>query len=130
MSRHVSIAREIASAQDKAVDFKLAGESVEVDKSLLDNLFEPLIHLIRNAVDHAPDTGCIRPRVRETERSIGLNWTTTEHDRGTTHDVVPGGKHLSDRGMAGAVEDHAERALWTDQHPVRRDPGARARQPE
>ena len=60
--RFPRMVREIAADQDKAVDFKLSGESVEVDKSLLDGLFEPLIHLIRNALDHGIETP--RPNVR------------------------------------------------------------------
>jgi two-component system, chemotaxis family, sensor kinase CheA len=50
--RFPRLVREIAAAQDKAVDFQLTGESIEVDKRLLDGLFEPLIHLVRNALDH------------------------------------------------------------------------------
>jgi len=44
--------RDTASAVNKAVRFEIEGEQIEVDKSVLDNLGDPLIHILRNAVDH------------------------------------------------------------------------------
>ncbi|RQG99683.1 chemotaxis protein CheA [Natrarchaeobius oligotrophus] len=46
------IVRDIARDQDKDVAFELTGGDVELDRSILDRLRDPLIHLVRNAVDH------------------------------------------------------------------------------
>lgn len=46
------LVREIATELGKAVDFTLTGEQAEVDKQIADGLFEPLLHLVRNALDH------------------------------------------------------------------------------
>lgn len=46
------VAREIAQGLGKDVAFALSGETIEVDKQLADGLFEPLLHLVRNAIDH------------------------------------------------------------------------------
>lgn len=46
------LVREIAALTGKPVEFEIRGETVEVDKQIADNLFEPLLHIIRNAVDH------------------------------------------------------------------------------
>lgn len=46
------IAREIAQGLDKDIAFTLTGETLEVDKQIADALFEPLLHLVRNAIDH------------------------------------------------------------------------------
>lgn len=51
-------ARSIASALGKEIDFSIVGGDTEVDKVLADRLSDPLLHLVRNAVDHgieAPD---------------------------------------------------------------------------
>ncbi len=68
--------REIASSVGKVVEFQISGESTEVDKSIADELFEPLLHLVRNAIDHGiesaearraagkPDAGALRLDVR------------------------------------------------------------------
>jgi len=46
------LVRQIATELAKDVELRISGESVEVDKSIVDGLFEPLLHLVRNAVDH------------------------------------------------------------------------------
>ena len=46
------LVREIAQSLNKAVDFSMSGQDVEVDKQIADGLFEPLLHLLRNAIDH------------------------------------------------------------------------------
>lgn len=46
------LARSIAQGLGKTVAFSLSGEAIEVDKEIADALFEPLLHLVRNAIDH------------------------------------------------------------------------------
>ncbi|UAK24280.1 chemotaxis protein CheA [Sphingomonas nostoxanthinifaciens] len=46
------IVRELAAELGKTIDFAIDGDSLEVDKAIADALFEPLLHLVRNAVDH------------------------------------------------------------------------------
>jgi two-component system chemotaxis sensor kinase CheA len=46
------IVREAADATGKPVRFVTAGEGTEVDKSLVEGLSDPLMHMLRNAVDH------------------------------------------------------------------------------
>lgn len=50
--RHV---REIALAAGKEVHLQLQGEEVEADRRILQSLREPLLHLVRNAVDHGTE---------------------------------------------------------------------------
>lgn len=44
--------RDTSQSLGKAVNFEVEGDSMDVDKSVLDNLADPLIHVLRNAVDH------------------------------------------------------------------------------
>jgi two-component system chemotaxis sensor kinase CheA len=56
--RFPRVVRDAARALGKDVEFLVEGREIEVDRSLLDQLGDPLIHLLRNAVDHgieAPD---------------------------------------------------------------------------
>ncbi|WP_121742302.1 Hpt domain-containing protein [Natronorubrum halophilum] len=46
------VVRDISRDQDKDVTFEVTGEDVELDRSILDRIGDPLIHLVRNAVDH------------------------------------------------------------------------------
>ncbi|WP_255170013.1 Hpt domain-containing protein [Natrononativus amylolyticus] len=50
------VVRDIAREQDKEVAFEIDGEDVELDRSILDRIGDPLIHLVRNAVDHGIET--------------------------------------------------------------------------
>ena len=48
--------RVTADACGKRVDFAIEGEEVTLDKSLLEHLSDPLLHLLRNAVDHGVES--------------------------------------------------------------------------
>jgi len=56
--RFPRLVREMATSLGKASRLVIVGESTEADKAVVEALFEPLLHVIRNAVDHgveAPD---------------------------------------------------------------------------
>lgn len=44
--------RELASEYGKQLDLVTSGEDTELDRTLVDMMYEPLLHLLRNAVDH------------------------------------------------------------------------------
>jgi two-component system chemotaxis sensor kinase CheA len=50
--RFPRLVRDLARQQGKQVELVLQGEDTRVDKAVIDELGEPLVHLIRNAVDH------------------------------------------------------------------------------
>jgi len=56
LGRFPALAAELARAQGKRVRVELEGEDTELDKSTVDALAEPLLHLVRNAVDHGVET--------------------------------------------------------------------------
>jgi two-component system chemotaxis sensor kinase CheA len=48
--------RQLARSLGRQVRFEIVGEQIEVDKALLEMLEEPLLHLLRNAIDHGVET--------------------------------------------------------------------------
>lgn len=46
------LVREAAARLRRDVEFAMTGEGTEIDKGIADALFEPLLHLLRNAIDH------------------------------------------------------------------------------
>jgi two-component system chemotaxis sensor kinase CheA len=58
--RFPRLVREIAASLGKAVSLEVEGGEVEVDKAVVDGLFEPLLHVVRNAVDHGVEANAIR----------------------------------------------------------------------
>lgn len=50
--RFPRLVRETARTLDKEVDFTLDGADIELDRSILDRIGDPVMHLLRNALDH------------------------------------------------------------------------------
>ncbi|MFP5260315.1 MAG: chemotaxis protein CheA [Blastocatellia bacterium] len=48
--------RELAGESGKRVELEMAGGETELDRALVDLLYEPILHLLRNAVDHGIET--------------------------------------------------------------------------
>ena len=44
--------RDTAEKLEKSIDFEIRDGGVEADKSIVDGLFEPILHVLRNAIDH------------------------------------------------------------------------------
>lgn len=59
-SRFPKLARDVARSLDKQVELKVVGAESELDRTLVDALGDPLVHLVRNAIDH----GIESPEVR------------------------------------------------------------------
>ena len=54
------IVRTMARDLGKEVDLQIRGEETELDRSVVDEIGDPLIHLIRNAMDHGLETPAVR----------------------------------------------------------------------
>jgi two-component system chemotaxis sensor kinase CheA len=57
----VRLVRDLAKNSGKEVALEMIGEETEIDRNVVDELYEPMVHMIRNAVDH----GLELPDVRE-----------------------------------------------------------------
>ncbi len=58
--RFPRLVRDLARRQAKQVELVLQGEDTRVDKAVIDEIGEPLVHLIRNAVDHGIEPTAVR----------------------------------------------------------------------
>jgi two-component system chemotaxis sensor kinase CheA len=68
--KYPRMARDLARSLGKDVDLMLEGEETELDRAMIDDLADPLIHLIRNAVDHGIEMPQERRAARKAERSV------------------------------------------------------------
>lgn len=59
-SRFPRLVRDLAGKLGKQVRLELVGEDTEVDKSVADELSDPLVHLVRNSMDHGLETAADR----------------------------------------------------------------------
>ena len=98
------LVRDLAREQDKDIDFAMEGTDIELDRTILDEISDPLMHLLRNAADH----GIEPPEEREAagkprEGTIRLRGSR-ERDR-VTIEVEDDGAGLDpDALRASAVE--------------------------
>jgi two-component system chemotaxis sensor kinase CheA len=60
--RFPRVVRDAARALGKQVDFIVEGQEIELDRSLLDEIGDPVVHLLRNAIDHGMETPEARQR--------------------------------------------------------------------
>ena len=82
--------RNAAEQTGNAVDFRSAGDETEVDRAVLDELADPLMHLVRNAADHGIESASERAvagkpavgRITLTARQVGGEVVLTVADDG------------------------------------------------
>ena len=85
------LVRDLACEEDKRVDFSVEGEGIELDRTILDEISDPLMHVLRNAVDHGiespdareaagkPRTGSVELRAEREHDTVVI---TVEDDGG------------------------------------------------
>ncbi len=67
--KYPRLARDLARSLGKDVELVLVGEDTEMDKTMIEDLNDPLVHLVRNAVDHGVETIEGRIAVGKPEKS-------------------------------------------------------------
>ena len=60
--RFPRLVRDVARQLNKQVEFRVEGKEIELDRQILDELGDPLVHLLRNAVDHGIEAPAERKR--------------------------------------------------------------------
>lgn len=68
--KYPRIARDLARGLGKDVELVLVGEETEIDKTMIEDLSDPIIHLIRNAVDHGVELPAERAANGKPEQSV------------------------------------------------------------
>jgi two-component system chemotaxis sensor kinase CheA len=123
-------ARDIAVSVGKSVELVVEGQDVEADRTVLDALREPLLHLVRNAVDHGIETPPERTRagkpaagtVRVTAALRGDRLTVSVADDGAGLDIAAIREALAQRSRAVPEDDHdVARALFESGFSTRRE---------
>lgn len=102
--RFPRVVRDAARALGKQVDFVVDGQEIELDRSLLDEIGDPIVHLLRNAIDHGLETPDVR--VRAGKSPTGRLTLTAARDRSAVViRVTDDGKGIDrDRVLARAQE--------------------------
>jgi two-component system chemotaxis sensor kinase CheA len=116
------VVRDLCRDQGKEADFTLRGGEITVDKRILDELKDPLIHTLRNCVDHGielPDVRTLKGKPRRATITLAvtpINGNQVEisvSDDGAGIDVDRVRQAAAKRGLSGAdqLEDSEALAL-------------------
>jgi two-component system chemotaxis sensor kinase CheA len=74
------LVRDLATQQQKHVQLVLEGEETELDRNIVEKLSDPLVHMIRNAIDHGLENS--DDRVANGKPELGTISLTAAHQRG------------------------------------------------
>ncbi len=79
MQRLPRIVREVAADTGKKINLQIIGEETSVDKSLIEGLEDPLVHMVRNSVDHGVELPEEREKIgKNPEGSVIITASSTE----------------------------------------------------
>ncbi len=117
--RFPRLVRDLARQQGKDIELILEGEGTRIDKAIIDEIGEPLVHMIRNSVDHGVETPAIRVARGKTPTATILLSAMQESnhvlitimDDGSGIDAAAVRRKALDRGLLKADETVADREL-------------------
>ena len=107
------LARDLSQKNGKIVKFIIEGDEIEIDRNMVDMVADPLVHLIRNAIDHGIETP--EERLRIGKSGDAYIYLTACHAEGSIMlTVLDDGRGLNrqkilDKAMARGLIDSAER---------------------
>ena len=108
--RFPRLVRDLSTKLDKQVDLQLVGKDTELDRTVVDALGDPLVHLVRNALDHGleppdervaagkPATGTLEISARH----AGGNVIISVRDDGAGIDPARVARKAAERGLIAA----------------------------
>ncbi|MGQ9687510.1 MAG: chemotaxis protein CheA [Desulfobaccales bacterium] len=76
----IRLVRDLSHKMKKEVHLQLEGEDTEIDRSMVEAIYDPLVHLVRNAVDHGLETP--EERRAQGKPAAGTLWLRAYHKGG------------------------------------------------
>jgi two-component system chemotaxis sensor kinase CheA len=99
--------RDLSRLQEKEIELAFEGEETELDKTVIDELEEPLLHIIRNAVDHGVENMQERVRKGKNRRGV-ITLSAGQESNYVIIRVVDDGRGID---VEGVRESAAEKGL-------------------
>lgn len=110
---------DVSRKLGKDIEFEMIGEHTEVDKNIIEHISDPLMHMVRNAVDHGIETNEEREASGKTEKGkvilsakteAGKVWISVEDNgRGLDREKI-----LKKARKQGLLEDGKPESAYTD----------------
>ena len=116
------LVRDLGKKAGKRVGFVTVGEDTELDKSVVDKIGDPLVHMVRNSVDHGleandeeraaagkPPVG--RVELRAFHKGGSIHIEIEDDGRGLDRDAIL--SKARERGIIGDDENPPDRDVWS-----------------
>ncbi|MCX8065349.1 MAG: chemotaxis protein CheA [Candidatus Hydrogenedentes bacterium] len=115
------LVRDLSKKTGKLIEFHMSGEDTELDKTVVDRIGDPLVHMIRNAVDHGiEDTP--EERLKKGKPPVGNIYLRAFHSGGNiVIQIEDDGKGLDreaivkkaiERGLIKSEEGLSDKEIW------------------
>ncbi|MDM8552319.1 hybrid sensor histidine kinase/response regulator [Desulfobacterales bacterium HSG2] len=96
------VVRDLAMRLNKKIDLFIEGKEVELDKSIIESLNDPMIHLIRNAADHGIEPP--ESRIRQGKDPVGNIRLRAYHEAGQVNiEISDDGRGMDGEQIAGSA---------------------------
>ncbi len=105
------VIRDMSKMLNKKIHLDITGNDVDLDKSIIENLSDPLTHLIRNSADHGIEMPDERKKLGKNE--TGTVWLKAYHEGGKVNiDVIDDGRGLDPKKL---VTKALQKGIITEQ---------------
>lgn len=116
----IRLVRDLARKSGKEVSLEMQGEETEIDRNMVEEIYDPLVHMIRNAVDHGLETPEDRRKAGKPPQ--GSIWLKAEQKGGNISiEITDDGRGLNserirvkaiERGIISPDDQLEERAIY------------------
>lgn len=101
-SKFPRVVRDLSKQLNKTIELTIVGNEVELDKTIIESINDPLTHLIRNSVDHGVEMPADRKRIGKSEK--GLIILKAYHEAGqVVIQISDDGKGLDGEALAASA---------------------------
>ena len=114
------LVRDVSKQINKEIALVLIGEDTEVDKVIVDRLYDPLVHLVRNSADHGLENPEERRKAGKSEKGTitlaayqqggEVQILIKDDGKGMNREAILG--RAVERGLIGADEDPDDETVW------------------
>ncbi|NPV69496.1 MAG: chemotaxis protein CheA [Firmicutes bacterium] len=100
--KYPRLVRDLASSFKKEVNFEIQGEQTELDRSVIEAIDDPLIHILRNAVDHGIETPGERSRAGKPKTGT-VRLIAAHHENQVVITITDDGKGIDPESLRTAA---------------------------
>ncbi len=115
------LVRDLSKKTGKLIEFHMSGEDTELDKTVVDKIGDPLVHMVRNSVDHGIES-TPEERIKKGKPPVGNIYMRAYHSGGNIHIQVEDDgaglnreaiiKKAMEKGLIRSAEGLSDQEVW------------------